>query len=270
MTPARGGLIDLLVPDERDRRAIDETLADWRADADSARHLADRARAHASVCVALARTFAGLAWSHSCRPAAWYWCWKVLLLAGALAFGTSWLVAGRFPFTQAVVGPSLEFLVLGTAFSAFAPIVVASGAGRPCGDSRPLLGVMIGLFVTIATLTLLAYEAALRSTVHGFVLVSRPGSHAGLIFGASDAPALLLFAEALRRRLSPVFSRRALNFVAAMAAAVLSFGPGLASIALGVNVPIVSPFGRPGPIVTLAMVLAATWWLSRNQTESRA
>jgi len=30
MTPARGGLLDLLVPDQRDRRAIDETLADWR------------------------------------------------------------------------------------------------------------------------------------------------------------------------------------------------------------------------------------------------
>jgi hypothetical protein len=268
----RGGVWDLLVPAEFDRRAVDETLADWREDASSSRTLTSRARAHVFGGVSLVRVVIGLVWAQSHRAAAWYWCWKVLLIAGVLAAGSSWMVLGYFPFTRAAVGGSSFGVVIGAivVFGACAPIVAASGAGRPPGEARPLLGVMTGLFLTVGMAKLIGLEIALRGLTDGFVLTVTTAQRIGLAFSALDVPMLLLFGEALRRRLAVSLAGLWVGLLAVIAATALYFGTGLLRLALRSSVPLIDTFPAFAPIASVTRVLSTTLWLSRSRKASDA
>jgi hypothetical protein len=207
----------------------------------------------------------GLVWAQSHRASAWYWCWKVLLIAGVLAAGSSWVVLGYFPFTRAAVGGSSFGVALAAiVFGAFAAIVAASGAGRPPGEARPLLGVMTGLFVTVGMAKLIGLEVALRGLTDGFVLTVTTGQRIGLVFSTLDVPMLLLFGEALRRRLAVSLAARWVGLLAVIAATALYFGPGLLRFALRSSVPLMDTFPALAPIASVAFVLGSIWWLSRS------
>ena len=83
MTPARGGLIDLLLPDQRDRRAIDETLADWREERAQGTG-AGRLMADARGLLACARVLAGCIAAPCVRPDIWRYFGVTLLMGVAI------------------------------------------------------------------------------------------------------------------------------------------------------------------------------------------
>ena len=78
MSP-RSGLASLLLPDETSRRALDETLADWRDDRRRATSLPARVWSEARGCLSVFRVILGEARRELAGPDVWrLFAWTVL------------------------------------------------------------------------------------------------------------------------------------------------------------------------------------------------
>jgi hypothetical protein len=149
MTATRGGVLDLLVPDARDRRAIDETLADWREErvhqTGGGRLMAD-----ARGLLACARVFAASAIVPFAQRDLWrYFFWTLALSIGLGGFITlPWALATSFPVTL-----SLWLALLPNAMMLTIGLSAAFGFGLRPGQRLPVLAAIAGGLAFVVALT---------------------------------------------------------------------------------------------------------------------
>lgn len=145
----RGGLLDLLVPDAVDRRAIEETLADWREERRQSRGLA-RIMTDARSLIACVRVLAGIVTAPYRRVEIW----RFLLCSLAAAIGIGMFVNIDMlvrPLT--IAGSTTLWLSIVPASAALGLALTASaGLGLRRGQRVPLPAAAIGMLALLVPL----------------------------------------------------------------------------------------------------------------------
>ena len=145
MSP-RSGLASLLLPDETSRRALEETLADWREERRRATTRRARVWSDAQGCVSVLRVILGEAGRELVAPEAWrLFAWTVLIAVIVAALNPfAWAYA-----SQAAFGVRIQdtlavgwLLIPGGLVPAFL-LISSLGAGQPRRQSVPLLASMM-------------------------------------------------------------------------------------------------------------------------------
>ncbi len=205
--PRRGGLVDLLVPDSIDRRAIDETMADWRVERSRAAGRHDGQLAGLGGWLSVLRAVSAIAARQILGNDVWRWVGRSMLLAGLVSASFTVMVLLQ---TRPVEGRSVEqlgLLVLTSGTMALLPIAAALGPGLDRDRPAPVLGaaVMFGAVALLAALagfivTPLDAELA-RPAIPSVRTISFVMDRSASISSAVVTPVLfVLCGEAVRRR----------------------------------------------------------------------
>lgn len=150
-TPAaRGGLLDLFVPDARDRRAIDETLSDWREERARASGVS-RLLADARGMVSCLRVIGACSVGAMADLVFWRClCWSAVSAAAmALLLNIELLVGSP----SSVDGSLALWLALSpAATSVLLAFTAAAGFGQRRSDSLPLIAAIAGFLAVLVIL----------------------------------------------------------------------------------------------------------------------
>lgn len=299
--PARGGLLNLLVPAELDRRAIDETLADWRLERSQASGAA-RVRAEVRGLAACTRTLAGCAVTPFAHPDIWrYLVWTLTLsivlsvvFTAGVTYRWHWPAEGAPPQRAwYLLVPNTLVLTMG--------IAAVFGCGLRNGRKLPVLAVVP---LTIVGMLLLAgwvvpeWNQFYRETVAAeFAPAFAPPARglaeqsltALLTELRSEVPAkrewvrraltmkaavvlltvcIIVLGEAIRRRLFGRVRWRVVQAASGLGALAIAATPMVASVPVIVSLPAswsahVSGY-HANWFAAIGVVVLATCWLARQ------
>jgi hypothetical protein len=277
---AKAGWLSLLVPDERGQRAVQETIADWRADVTEAMSGAARFRAHAVGIASLCRLAIGLLVEQLTLPAVWRTCLitvvVTVLLAAMIGGAETWRIWGNSGSPIAGISALAYGLFLASMISV-SLFGVVSALGLGLNDARPspvlamcsmlfVFSWLIAHWVSPALFAPLAQQLAKLSPPKLGTPVQAPFFVIAQIVSLSLASTYYLLGSTVRRRLSGF---RRLGRQAAALGAVLTLEL-LSLVAkayvVGSNI---SPLGKMTwrEIVTfgqLAIAWIAIIWFSRK------
>jgi hypothetical protein len=298
MTAARGGLLDLLVPDERDRRAIDETLADWREEREQETG-PGRLMADARGLLACARVLAASAIMPFRQGDLWrYFFWT---LASSVALGgfmtMSWALETSIPARL-----SLWLALLPGALTFTVGLTAAFGFGLRPGQKLPVLAAIAGGFACVVALAgWLAPESNqyFRETAAMTLNPGAPAPPRGLaehrlpsvLAGLwSEDPraqllasreltrkaayvllwlALIALGESIRRRLADRLPWKVTQAVSGFGALAVAFGTIWAFVPLLVSLPgswtVYLPRHQANWFASAVVTSLVAWWLVRKR-----
>lgn len=298
MTPARGGLLDLLVPGERERRPIDETLADWREERRHQRGVG-RLVADARGLLACARVFAASSVLPFARRDLWrYFFWT---LASSVALGGFMTMPWALE-TSISVPLSVWLALLPSAMTFTIGLTAAFGFGlRPCQKLPVLAAIAGGFAFVIALAGWVAPESNqyFRETVAMTLDPGAPAPPRGLAEQAlpalvsglwSEDPrvqmvasrgltmkaahlavwlALIALGESIRRRLADRLPWKLAQAVSGFGALAVAFGAIWAFVPLLASLPgpwiVYLPRHQANWFASAAVTSFVAWWVVRKR-----
>jgi hypothetical protein len=133
----RSGLIDLLVPDRRDRRAIDETIADWRMERSQATGAA-MLGADVRGAVAFARTLAACTFTAFTRPDIWRYLGATVTVSMAIGVALAIEPVLQWGRASATMPLSIWLSLLPGALTVGLLLSAAAGFGLRPGRELPV------------------------------------------------------------------------------------------------------------------------------------
>lgn len=238
MSGRLAGLSDLLVPDETGRRALEETLADWREERARARSMPAGLFVDARAFVSFLRVFAATAWRDAWRPDVWrLFAW---MLAGAALLAVPQAASYIFRVGTDVApadAVALTIILLPGGLATLVPLMASLGLGTRRHRPVPILAAACVCVVFLTVMTGWVVPAANQVSRERIWVVTATRSGVPPARGLAELSAPELLQKVVRGR--PHERWNALQAVSGRAAMVVS-GPTLLLLGMAIR----NRFGR--------------------------